>query len=50
MIYITECIACGYILEAYSCSDIAGVSYVDFLTVVSMHEEDTAYAFLLALC
>jgi hypothetical protein len=49
MVRVTECIAGGNILEAYSCSNIAGVSYIDFLSVVGVHQEDTANTFLLVL-
>ena len=50
MIYIAEGIAGGDILEADCCSDIAGVSTVDFLTMVCMHLKDTANAFFLSFC
>lgn len=50
MIYIAEGIAGGDILEADCCSDIAGVSAVDFLTMVCMHLKDTANAFFLSFC
>ena len=48
MIYIAEGIAGGDILEADCCSDIAGVSAVDFLTMICMHLKDTANAFFLS--
>ena len=49
VVRVAECVAGGNILEAYSCGNVAGVSYIDFLTVVSMHQKDTAYAFFLVL-
>lgn len=48
MVFIAEGIPCGNILKPYRSGDITGVGAFDFLAVVRMHLEDTAYTFLLS--
>lgn len=48
MVFIAEGIPCGNILKPYRSGDITGVGTFDFLAVVRMHLEDTAYTFLLS--
>lgn len=50
MVFIAEGIPCGNILKPYRSGDITGVGTFDFLAVVRMHLEDTAYTFLLSFC
>lgn len=50
MIFIAEGIPCGNILKPYRSGDITGVGAFNFLAVVRMHLEDTAYTFLLSFC
>ena len=49
MILITDGITGTGNLKAYCCSDIAGVNFVDLLSLVSVHLKDTANTLFLAL-
>ena len=46
---ITERISCCSLLETYSCSNISGVNLLDFLSVVSVHLQDSSDSLTLTL-
>ena len=43
--FITQCVTCSCIFKTYCSSDITCVTYVDVLTVVSVHLQNTAHSF-----
>ena len=50
MLLVADGITGGGELEAYCCSDIAGVNLVKLHSLVCVHLKDTANTLLLALC
>ena len=48
VIFVADCVTCCRDFETYSCSDVAGVYFVDFFSVVCVHLQDTANTFFFA--
>ena len=48
MCWITKCSTSSSILETYNSRDITSGNFVDIITLISKHTNDTANAFLVA--
>ena len=48
MLLITDGITCTCYFKSYCCSDIAGINFVKFLSLIRMHLKDTSYTLFLS--